>query len=106
MMPVDFVEAFCPGYEQLVQPIAALRSEHPTIWSWPAPAGVVAPGESPESKEHRFRAADSLVYFRLTRERFARFAASQSLAAVYPEPVEHCDVCAWWAQCGRAAPGR
>jgi uncharacterized protein len=38
---------------------------------------------------------------RLIRERFAAFADGQALDAVYPEPVEHCDVCAWWAKCDR-----
>jgi predicted RecB family nuclease len=85
-------------YSEIVSRLQQRAPEHLVVAS---PAGVVAPGESPEPKEHRFRAADFLAYFRLIRERFARFADRQSLDAVYPEPVEHCDVCAWWAQCDR-----
>ncbi|MEO8184042.1 MAG: TM0106 family RecB-like putative nuclease [Deltaproteobacteria bacterium] len=85
-------------YSEIVSRLQGRPPEHLIVAS---PAGVVAPGESAEPREHRFKSADFLAYFRLIRERFERFAAGQALDAVYPEPVEHCDVCAWWAQCDR-----
>jgi predicted RecB family nuclease len=85
-------------YSEIVSILQGRAPDHLVVAS---PAGVVAAGESPEPKEHKFRTADFLAYFRLIRERFAQFAEKQALDAVYPEPVEHCDVCDWWSKCDR-----
>lgn len=83
-------------YTELLSGLQGRRPEHLTIAS---PAGMPTPGESTEPREHRFRAADFLAYFRLIRERLERFAAAPWLEATYPEPVEQCEVCSWWARC-------
>jgi uncharacterized protein len=75
----------------------------------PKRAHVVAPhhGFEPES----YRLADYEAYYRLVKRRLeaaldARAApaqegsdAPQSGIGTYPEPVQHCEVCAWWARC-------
>jgi predicted RecB family nuclease len=79
--------------------VARLQGRVPECLVVASPSGVTAPGEGSEPQEHRFRTSDFLAYFRLVRERFGAFAEVQALEATYPEPVEHCDVCAWWARC-------
>lgn len=53
--------------------------------------------------EHRQRAADFAAYFRYVRARFEarieRDAADPASAATYPDPVDHCRVCAWSPTC-------
>jgi uncharacterized protein len=52
----------------------------------------------------RLRVDDYMAYYRSARDRFVR-AMTDEVAAVYPpantypEPVEHCDVCRWAAEC-------
>lgn len=81
--------------------VARLQDKTPEYLVVASPAGATALGESMEPREHRLRTSDFLAYFRLIRRRFEEFAESRLLEATYPEPVEHCDVCAWWAQCDR-----
>ena len=53
-----------------------------------------------ESHEHRL--ADYAAYYRSARRRFeARVfpAAPARPRPTYPEPVDHCRVCSWWAVC-------
>ncbi len=64
-----------------------------------SPSGVTPAGEPSAPREHVFRSADYLAYFRVIRERFERFAELGTEEGTYPEPVEHCDVCAWWQLC-------
>jgi predicted RecB family nuclease len=56
-----------------------------------------------DRKEHRHRAAEFTAYFRYVRERFeariARDEADPAGAVTYPDPVEHCRVCAWTPSC-------
>lgn len=45
----------------------------------------------------RFRVADYMAYYRRALVDFA--ALLDGDAEPYPEPVSHCDVCAWWKRC-------
>src|SRR5829696_7399335 len=61
---------------------------------------VVTP--DPEHPEQVFRVDDYAAYFRLVRDQLAatvlrpaRDVATES----YPEPVEHCEICAWISYC-------
>jgi predicted RecB family nuclease len=63
----------------------------------------VALGGSARTVE-RLRVDDYMAYYRSVRDRFlAAVAEDQPVAfpppATYPEPVEHCDVCRWAAEC-------
>ena len=63
----------------------------------------VALGGSARAVE-RLRVDDYMAYYRSARDRFlAAVAEDQPVAfppaATYPEPVEHCDVCRWAAEC-------
>jgi uncharacterized protein len=62
----------------------------------PESARVIAP-------HHRFqpevyRLADYGAYHRLVKKRLEGALAATDLAT-YPEPAQHCDICAWWVQC-------
>ncbi len=58
-----------------------------------------------ERKVERHRLADYAAFYRALKERFAVAAAGVGMpaayppAGTYPEPVEHCAVCRWWAVC-------
>lgn len=57
---------------------------------------------TPDATEE-YRLDDHAAYFRLIRARLDEAARSddEALAAAnYPEPVDHCDICPWTAQCG------
>ena len=63
----------------------------------------VALGGSARSVE-RLRVDDYMAYYRSARDRFLATMADETPAAyppaeTYPEPVEHCDVCRWAAEC-------
>src|SRR5262249_39015797 len=89
-------------YSELLAAIQGARPEQ---------AHVVAPhhGFAPE----RYRLADYEAYYRLVKRRLeaaldgrsaetkdARAAPGLTVAIdPYPEPVQHCEVCAWWARC-------
>jgi uncharacterized protein len=50
----------------------------------------------------KYRVSDFAAYYRLVKRRLEEAAASDAsalLAANYPEPTDHCDVCRWWQQC-------
>jgi uncharacterized protein len=52
----------------------------------------------------RLRVDDYMAYYRSARDRFLGAMADETAptyppAATYPEPVEHCDVCRWAAEC-------
>jgi uncharacterized protein len=61
----------------------------------PERASVVAPhhGFQPEP----YRLAEYSAYYRLVKRRLE--AALEAAPPTYPEPAQHCDVCAWWPQC-------
>ncbi len=63
----------------------------------------VALGGSARTVE-RLRVDDYMAYFRSARSRFLAAMGSEESAAypsttTYPEPVDHCDVCRWAAEC-------
>jgi uncharacterized protein len=63
----------------------------------------VALGGSARAVE-RLRVDDYMAYYRSARDRFLRTLADEAApiyppAGTYPEPVEHCDVCRWAAEC-------
>lgn len=46
----------------------------------------------------RYRVAEYAAYFRYVKREMMR--ATESGNATYPEPVEHCNVCRWFKECG------
>lgn len=64
--------------------------------TWPSNAHVVAPHHDFEPERHRL--ADYAAYYRLVKQRLEEAIALENVHT-YPEPVMHCDVCAWWSQC-------
>ncbi len=63
----------------------------------------VALGGSARAVE-RLRVDDYMAYYRSARDRFLATMADERPAAfppsgTYPEPVDHCDVCRWAAEC-------
>ena len=80
-------------YIDLLEAIQGVRPE----WMY------VALGGSARTVE-RLRVDDYMAYYRSARDRFVR-AMTNEVAAVYPpadtypEPVDHCDVCRWAAEC-------
>jgi uncharacterized protein len=83
-------------YSELVAAIQGERPEH---------AHVVAPHH--DFKPEAYRLADYEAYYRLVKHRLEaaldtrteRTPSSALAIATYPEPVQHCEVCAWWARC-------
>ena len=65
----------------------------------------VALGGSARAVE-RFRVDDYMAYYRSARDRFLATLADTTPptyppTTTYPEPVEHCDVCRWAAECAK-----
>lgn len=58
---------------------------------------VVKPGCSFEPES--YRTAAFAAYYRWTKRGFARFLTEESPLATYPEPNEHCELCAWRKPC-------
>ena len=63
----------------------------------------VALGGSAHAVE-RLRVDDFMAYYRSTRDRFLAAVAAETPPAfpppdTYPEPVDHCEVCRWAAEC-------
>jgi len=56
---------------------------------------VVTPGT--DYKPIAYRTDDYAAYFRLLKGGIDQFISDPS--NTYPEPVTHCDLCPWWAQC-------
>ena len=65
--------------------------------AWPECAYVVAPHHAfvPEP----YRLADYTAYYRLVKRRLDDALANGTVT--YPEPVMHCEVCAWWQPCNQ-----
>lgn len=51
----------------------------------------------PNEEEDVYRYDDYAAYVRLVQRRFE--TTLEKGAATYPEPVDHCDICRWWARC-------
>ncbi|MDQ6886846.1 MAG: TM0106 family RecB-like putative nuclease [Gemmatimonadota bacterium] len=75
---------------------------------------AVAQGERPEhfyvatpesgTTVHRYRVDDYSAYFRFIRGQMEKTVALDDdlvAGANYPEPVDHCEVCAWFGECDR-----
>ena len=63
---------------------------------------IVAPSrqEGRQFREERYRVDDYAAYFRLVRRRLEEAVESgPDSGPTYPEPVEHCDICAWRIEC-------
>ena len=74
-------------YSELVGAIQGLRPEY---------AHVVAPHHHFDPEPYRL--TDYAAYYRLVKRRLE--AAIDSRAAeTYPEPVQQCEICAWWGSC-------
>jgi predicted RecB family nuclease len=62
----------------------------------PAQFRVVTP-----NAEETYRTADYAAYFRVIRDHLRGAVAATPPPATYPEPVPHCDVCAYWQHCDK-----
>ena len=63
---------------------------------------VVTP--DPAHPVQTFRVQDFASYFRLIRRRLETISLQDPdviAAANYPEPVDHCEICRWWAICDK-----
>jgi predicted RecB family nuclease len=58
---------------------------------------VVTPGSGFEPE--RYRAADFSAYYRHARSGFGQFLDRDASGGTYPEPNEHCSLCAWRVPC-------
>jgi predicted RecB family nuclease len=58
---------------------------------------VVKPGSGFEPES--FRTASFAAYYRWTKRGFAGFLAHRSRHETYPEPNDHCELCAWRKPC-------
>ena len=65
----------------------------------PVAAHVVTPGTNyaPET----FRVADYAAYYRRVRQSLEQFVANPCDESLYPEPIEHCEICRWREHCDR-----
>jgi predicted RecB family nuclease len=59
---------------------------------------VVKPGENFPSEAYRY--AEFQAYYRQVKKNFERIMNGPE-ATTYPDPVEHCSICAWWQVCDR-----
>jgi uncharacterized protein len=75
-------------YSELVGQIQGLAPEH---------MAVVVPWSDFEPQIYRF--ADYAAYYRKVRAEFLKSLSEPGLAATYPDPVEHCEVCRWRSAC-------
>ena len=67
-----------------------------------APEKVYVVTGGAEIKEHAFRTAEMMAYYRHAKARFEQaLAAGLDFTKSYPEPTTHCDVCRWKATCNR-----
>jgi uncharacterized protein len=63
----------------------------------PKSAHVVTPGT--EFVPEAYRVSDYAAFYRTVRKSLERFVEGPLDGTVYPEPIEHCDVCRWRAHC-------
>lgn len=59
---------------------------------------VVKPGENFPAEV--FRYAEFQSYYRQVKKKFEAIMSGSGMAT-YPDPVEHCNICAWWQICDR-----
>jgi len=58
---------------------------------------VVTPGVGFTPEQHRV--SDYAAYYRHVRDQLLKAAGKESREEIYPEPVEHCNVCRWFKKC-------
>ncbi|MEY9441697.1 TM0106 family RecB-like putative nuclease [Bradyrhizobium elkanii] len=63
----------------------------------PETAHVVTPGT--EYLPEAYRVADFAAFYRRVRRSLETFAATTSRDGLYPDPIEHCEVCRWREPC-------
>jgi uncharacterized protein len=63
----------------------------------PETAHVVKPGT--EYLPEAYRVADFAAFYRRIRRSLETFAAAPPDDGLYPDPIEHCEVCRWREQC-------
>lgn len=51
--------------------------------------------------EEDYRTADYAAYFRVIRDHVRTAHAATPPPATYPDPVPHCDICAYWQMCDK-----
>lgn len=71
--------------------LARLQGSDPELF-W------IATGDH-DARPQALRAADYLAYYRRLVASMQAFVGDAERVEPYPEPVEHCDVCAWWGRC-------
>lgn len=49
--------------------------------------------------EEHYRTEQFSAYFRLVRKQFQNAVAAEPPPQTYPDPVAHCDICAYWKYC-------
>jgi predicted RecB family nuclease len=64
---------------------------------------VVTPGSGFEPQ--RYRTADFSAYYRLAKSGLGQFLDMDTSGGTYPEPNEHCDLCAWRVPCDQRRRG-
>ena len=75
-------------YADLVGSVQGVLPEH---------MSVVAPWT--EFTPQRYRTNDYAAYYRLVKASLESALAGETITDTYPEPREHCEVCAWSAHC-------
>ncbi|WP_456668435.1 TM0106 family RecB-like putative nuclease [Bradyrhizobium sp. USDA 3240] len=63
----------------------------------PETAHVVIPGT--EYRPEAYRVADFAAFYRRVRRSLETFAAAPPHNGLYPDPIEHCEVCRWREPC-------
>ncbi len=63
---------------------------------------VVKPGEHFPGEEYRY--AEFQAYYRQVKKNFETIMSGPEVTT-YPDPVEHCSICAWWQICDRKRHG-
>ncbi len=94
--PVDTKLAAETKAGSLLQLLTYCELLHGMQGTVPAQFHVVTP-----AKAERYRTADYAAYFRAIRDHLSGAATSTPPPATYPEPVAHCDVCAYWQHCDK-----
>lgn len=92
--PVDTKLAAETKAGSLLQLLTYCELLHGMQGTVPAEFHVVTP-----AKPERYRTADYAAYFRVIQDHLRSAVAATPPPATYPEPVPHCDVCAYWQHC-------
>lgn len=94
--PVDTKLAAETKAGSLLQVLTYCELLHRMQGTVPAEFHVVTP-----AKPERYRTADYAAYFRVIQDHLRSAVAATPPPSTYPEPVPHCDVCAYWQHCDK-----